>query len=157
MRVPIEKVEPTLKDIRLKLMIKKVPYTHVAKYFLDKVDLQINEETELETLSTKQLASVFETKFNFGGTKAHKIARFIVEGPATSEEDAEIEERDHSVDKETFIKRLRSHITQYNLLNGLAITSMLTRLQGIIDTKTKDFAEDLNLDDEDSNGYLPIE
>ena len=157
MRVPVEKVEPTLKDIRLKLMIKKVPHTHIAKYFLEKVDLHIDEETEVETLSTKQLATVLETKFNFGGTKAHKIARFIVEGPATSEEDAEIEEKDHSIDKETIIKRLRQHIPQYHLPNGFAITGMLTRLQGIIDTHAKDFAEDLTLDDEDSNGCLPIE
>ena len=37
MRVPIEKVSKGFKDIRTKLMIKKVPYTHMAKYLLEKV------------------------------------------------------------------------------------------------------------------------
>ena len=34
---------------------------------------------------------------------------------------------------------------------------MLTRIQELIANHSKDFAEDLNLDDEDSNGYLPME
>lgn len=67
-------------------------------------------------------------KFKLSSKKAQKIARFLVEGPSTSEEDAEIEEKDHKVDKETFITRLREHIPKYQLMNGLAITSMLTRI-----------------------------
>ena len=34
---------------------------------------------------------------------------------------------------------------------------MLSRLQGIVVTHAKEFSEDLNLDDEDSNGYLSID
>jgi len=157
MRVPIEKVEPTFKNIRLQLMIKRVPHTHVAKYFLNEIEFKVDEETEIESLSTKQLADVIVKKFSFSEKKAHKIARFLVEGPATSEEDAEVEEKDHTVDKETFIKRIREHIPFYNVLNGLAITSMLSRLQGIIDSHAKEFAEDLNLEDEENSGYLTLE
>ena len=43
------------------------------------------------------------------------------------------------------------------LYNSLALESMLSRLQGIMSGKTGEFLEDLNLDDEDSNGYLPFE
>ena len=52
MRVPIEKVQKGFKDIRMKLMIKKVPFTHMGKYLLDKVDLVTDEETGLANLST---------------------------------------------------------------------------------------------------------
>ena len=52
-------------------------------------------------------------KFKLKPKKSQKIARFIVEGPSTSEEDAEIVEEDHKVDKETFITRLREHIPKY--------------------------------------------
>ena len=45
MRVPVEKVQPAFKDIRLKLMIKKVPHTHMAKYFLENIELKADEET----------------------------------------------------------------------------------------------------------------
>ena len=37
MRVPIEKVQASFKDLKLKLMIKKVPHTHMAKYILSGV------------------------------------------------------------------------------------------------------------------------
>ena len=52
MRVPVEKVKNGLKEIRLKLMIKRVPYTHMAKYMLEKVELAADEETGLINLST---------------------------------------------------------------------------------------------------------
>lgn len=34
---------------------------------------------------------------------------------------------------------------------------MLSRLQGIMSGKEADYLDDLNLDDEDSNGYLPFD
>ena len=52
MRVPIEKVKNGFNDIKLKLMIKKVPYTHMVKYMLDNVTLVADEETGLLNLST---------------------------------------------------------------------------------------------------------
>ena len=52
MRVPVEKVKNGLKEIRMKLMIKKVPYTHMAKYMLENVELAADEETGLINLST---------------------------------------------------------------------------------------------------------
>ena len=52
MRVPAEKVKNGLKEIKMKLMIKKVPYTHMAKYMLEKAELTADEETGLINLST---------------------------------------------------------------------------------------------------------
>lgn len=43
------------------------------------------------------------------------------------------------------------------LYNQLATESMLSRLQGIMSGKEADYLDDLNLDDEDSNGYLPFD
>ena len=52
MRVPIEKVQKGFKDIKMKLMIKKVPYTHIVKYMLENASLTEDEETGLINLST---------------------------------------------------------------------------------------------------------
>ena len=52
MRVPIEKVQKGFKDIKMKLMIKKVPYTHIVKYMLKNASLAEDEETGLINLST---------------------------------------------------------------------------------------------------------
>lgn len=43
------------------------------------------------------------------------------------------------------------------LYNALALESMLSRLQGIMSGKSAEFLEDLNLEDDDSNGHLSFE
>lgn len=50
-------------------MIKKIPQSHMVKYLLKKEALVENEEGE-ECVSTKSLATIFERKFSFKGTKA---------------------------------------------------------------------------------------
>ena len=68
-RVQIEKVTKGLNQIKLLLMIKKIPQSHMVKYLLKKEALVENEEGE-ECVSTKSLATIFERKFSFKGTKA---------------------------------------------------------------------------------------
>lgn len=85
------------------------------------------------------------------------MARFFVEGLAEGDQDKELEEKDHTSDRESLIKRFKTHIGDYMLYNTLALDSMLSRLQGIMSGKSAEFLDDLNLDDEDSNGYLPFE
>lgn len=43
------------------------------------------------------------------------------------------------------------------LYNTLALDSMLSRLQGIMDGKQTEFLDDLNLEDDFSNGFLTFE
>lgn len=83
------------------------------------------------------------------------MARFLVEG--AGEKGEMIEDKEHSTDRENLINRLKTHVPDYMLYNSLALESMLSRLQGIMSGKAGEFLEDLNLDDEDSNGYLPFE
>lgn len=54
-RITLEKVEKGLKNVRLLLMIKKVPSTHMAKYMLKGENLERNEETGEEIITTKTL------------------------------------------------------------------------------------------------------
>ena len=155
--MPIEKVQASFKDIKLKLMVKKVPHTHMTKYLLSEVDLIQNEETGLQYLSTSMFADILQTKFKLSEKKSKKIARFIVEGPSTSEIDAEIEEKDHMVDKETFIIRLREHISKYFVFTGLAITGMLTQIQNIVDQGAQKLENELADDDYDVSGFITME
>ena len=58
------------------------------------------------------------------------MARFFIEGPSTEGEhaDTEIEEKEHSSDRESLITRLKAHVSQYMLYNSIALESMLSRL-----------------------------
>ena len=160
-RVTVKQVSNGLGAVRILLMIKKVPRTHMVKYLLKGEALPKDEQTGEEVISNKTLTQIFERKFNFGNSKATKLARFFVEGPPmeVEEEDAdpEIEDKDHSTNRETLIHRFKQHVSHFNLYNSMAVEHMLSRLQGIMSGKETDFLDDLNLDDEDSNGYLPFE
>ena len=43
------------------------------------------------------------------------------------------------------------------MYNNLAVDSMLSRLQGIVSGKTEEMLVDFDLEDDDSNGFLPFE
>ena len=132
-RIPIEKVSKGFSQIKLLFMIKKVPRTHMIKYLLKKEALVQNEDGE-ECVSTKALATIFERKFSFKGTKAKKIARFFIEGPP-GEDGSEIEEKDHVLSRELLIDRFKKHISNYMIYNALAFEDMLSRLQAIMSGK----------------------
>ena len=85
------------------------------------------------------------------------MARFFVEGPPEGDSGAEIADKEHTADREALILRFKKHMGDYMLYNTLALDSMLSRLQGIMSGKAAEFIDDLNLDDEDSNGFLPFE
>ena len=129
-RITLDAVKKVFEQIKLLLMIKKVPRTHMVKHLLKGEILDQDENSGLEQLSTKTLMTIFERKFNFSNGKATKMARFFIEGPPPSDspEDAEIEEKDHKVDRETLINRFKEHVPDYMLYNSLALESMLSRL-----------------------------
>ena len=127
----------------------------MIKYLLKGEKLERDDhKNDEEIIPTKTLAAIFERKFNLGGTKATKLARFFVEGPAASADDEEIEDKEHTTDRETLIKRFHEHLPDYMLFNNLAVESMLSRLQGIASSKASELLDDFNLEDEDSNGFL---
>jgi len=68
-----------------------------------------------------------------------------------------IVEKEHIADREALILRFKKYLGDYMVYNTLAFDSMLERLQGIMGGKGADFVDDLNLEDEDSNSYLPFE
>ena len=59
--------------------------------------------------------------------------------------------------REILIKRMRENIPDYFLYNSLALDSMLSRLQGMLSGKGPDFKDDLELEDDDSNGFMQLE
>ena len=121
-------------------MIKRVPFTHMARYLQAEGDV-----------TTEDLSGVLATRFPFNRTQCNKLARYLVE-PHSSE----VELKNHSIERQEFIQRLRSEIPQYGLFNGLAITSMLGRLLQIVSDRDTiaELNEDLNLEDEDATGEI---
>jgi len=86
--VTIDQVKSTLKQVRLLLMIKRVPRSHMVKYLLRGEQFETSEERHgEEIILTKSLVSIFERKFTFDNNKATRIARFFVEGPPQSASD----------------------------------------------------------------------
>lgn len=133
-------IQQMLSDIRFYLMIKRVPFTHMARYLQAEGDV-----------TTEDLSGVLATRFPFNRTQCNKLARYLVE-PHSSE----VELKNHSIERQEFIQRLRSEIPQYGLFNGLAITSMLGRLHQIVSDRDTiaELNEDLNLEDEDATGEI---
>ena len=128
-RITVAKVSKSLKQIRLLFMIKKVPRTHMVKYLLGSENFNQNEESGEEIIPTKNLVTVFERKFNLANRKATKIARFFIEGsPQEEGNDAQIEQKDHTSDRESLIKRFKEHVGEFMLYNTLALDSMMSRL-----------------------------
>lgn len=138
-------------------MIKKVPMSHMVKYLLQGEKVEKNDENGEEEIDTKTLAQIFERKFNFESRKATKMARFFIEGPPQAKDDSNVESKNHVADREILILRFKQFVSNYMLYNTLALDSMLSRIQGIMDGKKSDFIDDLNLEDEDSNGFLSFE
>jgi hypothetical protein len=75
--------------------------------------------------------------------------------PRTEQND-DVEEKDHSQPRHELIGILRSNIPRYHLFNGNVITPLLSRLQEMSENQTdfSDFREDLTLEDDDSTGFI---
>ena len=97
-------------------MIKNVPWTHMARY------LSPNEP------KTNTLSQLLHKNFPIDEKQSTKLARFIIEP-----EGEQVEIKDYTLSRPEFINRLRVLIPNYNLLNGLAITSMLNRLHELVE------------------------
>lgn len=82
------------------------------------------------------------------------MARYLIE-TADEEGSTQVEIKDHYLPRALFVERMRSQIDQYTLYNGLAITSLLNRLHMMVDADAAaELGEDLNLEDEDSEGVI---
>lgn len=80
-------IQQMLSDIRFYLMIKGVPFSHMARYLQAEGDVR-----------TEDLSAVLATRFPFNRTQCNKLARYLVEPHSN-----EVELKNHSIERQEFI------------------------------------------------------
>ena len=126
----------------------------MTSYLLQDLEKEADSEGQIQ-INRKDLGHIFERLFSFSSKRATKIARYLTEKRVESDQIVPSEQ--HFTSKANLIEDLLDLIPEYSLYNGFVITGMLSRLQSILEDKTEDFLDDLNLEDEDSENYLPID
>lgn len=147
------------------LQIKKIKKGDSLKYILhglrDAETSKKQKKITLETL-TKQL----KDKIGFTEEVSSKLARFLIETPNEEGKvlqltDSEFKGQTHA--QAAFARRkdiqgkFLSNIKDYALYNGLAITSMLSRLQSMFEDYRTELKEELGDADYDEAGVAPWE
>jgi len=62
-----------------------------------------------------------------------------------------------AVTRTALITTMREHIPSYTVMNGIEVSGLLGRLVNMVDGRHQEIMEELNLEDEDSEGVLPFE
>lgn len=130
--------------MRLQLIIKKVPYSHILRYLVPEGD----------SIKCSVLREQLEHKFSCLTDQA-SLACYLTE-PET--EETTIKDMDYQITRAQLVKRIQDAIPTFTVLNGMQTTSLLSRLQQISENvDLRDFKEDLGLEDEDSEGILTFD
>lgn len=94
-----------------------------------------------------------QSKLKLSLKRALKVARYLCENP----KDGKVTEEDHEETRTNLIRKVQAEIPEYFIYNGFAVTSMINRIHGLIDGKAEEFEDDLMIEDDDNNDYLPID
>jgi hypothetical protein len=62
-----------------------------------------------------------------------------------------------AVTRTALITIMREHISSYKVMNGIEVSGLLGRLVNMVDGRHQEIMEELNVEDEDSEGFLPFE
>ena len=124
-----------MRELALILKIKQVKKGDALKYLLK--GLKGEDQGKLKNVSIQDLVDRFQEKIGLDNETSERLARFLVEvpneeGKVEKLENQEFEGQTHN--QATKIKRKVLHekfmalIDDYQLLNGFAITNMLSRI-----------------------------
>jgi len=114
--VALAEVQSVLADFTVYLQAKHIPHSHILRYLMP----------HQRTIKVSELKESIIDKFPFAQQQAHLLARYLVEPRSDSRlPDTDFEAQRHEV----CIQHL---IQPYHLFNGIAVTSLLTRLHEIV-------------------------
>ena len=159
--VELKDVQRLFKELRLILQIKAIKKGDVLKYILHGVrDSETSKKRKV--ISVKTLSEQIQDKIGFDDTASLKIARFLIEKP---NDEGKIEQKGSEAnhyEKTTIVRKqlsekLLNHIEDYVLYNGMALTSLLTRIQGMFEEQRIELEEELVDRDYEDAGTASME
>jgi hypothetical protein len=94
------------------------------------------------------------TKIGLSEEVSEKLARYLIESPNSA---GKVEYNlQATIRRKDLQEKLLSHLKEYMLYNGLAITSLLGRLQGMFEDYRADLLQELEDQDYDDLGTCPM-
>ena len=151
--ITLAKVQKHFEELLIILKIKQIKKGDSLKYILN--GLRDDEDKKLKIVTLEMLQSQLVDKIGFTEEVSEKVARFLIEQPNT---DGKIEFTvQASIRRKDLQAKFLSHLKDYMLYNGLAITSLLNRLQGIFEDHKSDLFQEIEDQDYDDLGTATIE
>ena len=161
--VQAKDVERHFDELRQILLIKGVKRGDALQYILS--GARDEDGKKLKIISVEKLAAQIDERIGFYDTDVSvKMARFLIEVP---EEDGRVRSLDNAEFKgqrhEQACKMRRKDLSvkflgnlkEYMLMNGIAITSLLSRISTMFEETREELLEDLRDQDEEDEGHVP--
>ena len=133
-------VKDLFKELKIILQIKEVKHGDALKFILHG-QKEKEKSSKVKYVSVSTLKSSLKKKIGFSEDKCLLLARFLVEttdsetGKVKSQENAEFKGQEHidacKLIRKELYKRFMDALPDYAIYNGLAITSLLTRIQSM--------------------------
>ena len=163
--VPLADVKAHFTELGAILQVKQIKKGDALKYILHGLrDPETSKKIKKVTLET--LERQFVDRIGFAKEVSSKLSKFLIETP---NEEGKILQMDsggptgQTHGQAVFARRkdlqgkLLSNIRDYTLYNGLAITSMLSRLQSLFEDHRTELLTELEDADYDELGTAPLE
>ena len=159
--VNLKDVQKYFKELRLILQIKNIKKGDALKFILHGVrDSESNKKSKV--ISVKAFSEQLHSKIGFDDTVSLQLARFLIEKP---NDDGKIEQKGSEANhyevttivRKHLSEKFLSHIEDYVLYNGMALTSLLTRIQGLFEEQRVELEEELVDRDYEDAGTATME
>lgn len=148
----IEKVQVHFEELLIILKIKQIKKEDALKYILH--GLRDEDQKKVKKVTIAALHNQLVERIGFSEEVSEKLARFLIEKP---NEEGKVEfSMQASMRRKDLHEKLMSHLKEYMLYNGLAITSLLNRLQGMFEDYKVELLEELESQDYDDLGTCPM-
>ena len=150
--VIVERIEQHFEELVIILKIKQIKKGDCLKYILHGV--RDEDKKKQKKISIATLHNQLVERIGFTEDVSEKIARYLIEKPDANgkvELNMQLTARRKDIQE-----KLLSHLKDYTLYNGLALTSLLSRIQGMFEDYKSDLMQELEDQDYDDLGTCPL-
>lgn len=151
--IPIDMVKSHFEELMIILKIKQIKRADCLRYILH--GARDEDGKKIRKVSIAALHNQIVDRIGFTEEVAEKMARYLIEKPNA---DGKVEfSMQTAIPRKQLQENLLKNIKDYMLYNGLAITSLLNRLQGMFEDYRTDLLQELEDQDYDDLGTCPLQ
>lgn len=138
------------------MQIKNVNRKDILKFILH--GCKDDQGKKAKNISISTLAKAISKRVGFGVEVANELARYLIESPDENGKVMKQDDHDNACKllRKDLQAKLLSKVPDYSLYNGVAITSLLNRLQQIFESKCIEIETDLEDKDMEDKGVLKL-